>query len=65
VEQFKVGDTVRLKSGGPVMTITDIDEYSGFSGKSANCKWFVNSGVKEDVFPLDTIEVAAAPDPPR
>ena len=33
-EQFKPGDTVSLKSGGPRMTIATVDE------KSAFCEWF-------------------------
>jgi uncharacterized protein YodC (DUF2158 family) len=33
-DQFKPGDTVTLKSGGPHMTITKID------GGRAWCEWF-------------------------
>ena len=33
--EFKVGDTVRLKSGGPLMTIDQIDPQSGIW-----CTWF-------------------------
>jgi uncharacterized protein YodC (DUF2158 family) len=35
-ENFKEGDTVRLKSGGPLMTISLIDQESN----SASCEWF-------------------------
>lgn len=31
---FTVGDTVQLKSGGPVMTVESIDE------EGLNCVWF-------------------------
>ena len=33
---FSVGDTVQLKSGGPIMTIEGVDE------KGVNCVWFVD-----------------------
>jgi uncharacterized protein YodC (DUF2158 family) len=33
-EQFKPGDTVKLKSGGPLMTIQSI------TGDEAWCEWF-------------------------
>lgn len=33
-KRFKVGDKVRLKSGGPKMTIYSLDEYS------VDCMWY-------------------------
>ena len=40
-ETLKPGDTVRLKSGGPLMTIEDIDDYGMVSPlKKATCTWF-------------------------
>jgi len=35
-QSFKEGETVRLKSGGPLMTISTIDKESNL----ANCEWF-------------------------
>jgi uncharacterized protein YodC (DUF2158 family) len=35
---MKIGDIVQLKSGGPIMTITDIDDPSGRA--AAYCVWF-------------------------
>ena len=40
-ETLKVGDTVRLKSGGPVMTITSIGRmYETSPTIYAWCTWF-------------------------
>jgi uncharacterized protein YodC (DUF2158 family) len=55
-EQLKKGDTVKLKSGGPVMTIKDIGDYAN-SGHddAALCVWFVGLNKVEDVFDLATL----------
>ena len=36
---FKIGMRVRLRSGGPLMTVTGINE-----GKGVPCRWFNNTG---------------------
>ena len=49
---MKKGDIVQLKSGGPLMTITDIED--GY----AYCKWFdKNNEVKNESFPTESLEV--------
>ena len=48
---FKIGDTVQLKSGGSVMTIEEID------GEYANCVWFVNDKVERNNFNLTTLKL--------
>jgi uncharacterized protein YodC (DUF2158 family) len=35
-EQFKPGDVVELKSGGPKMTVEEVDEEAG----GVFCTWF-------------------------
>ena len=37
---FKVGDTVRLKSTGPKMTITEITPVMGSDNVTIKCTWF-------------------------
>lgn len=40
--EFKVGDTVRMKSGGPLMTITGVENKEG--RQMVWCSWFDNTG---------------------
>jgi uncharacterized protein YodC (DUF2158 family) len=64
MSDIKIGDTVRLKSGGPTMTVTSIGE-SGMMGsgpKHAYVTWFTKDGkLESDSFPLDALEPAVAP----
>lgn len=43
-QTFVIGDTVRLRSGGPKMTVTAVGESLGTP--TVWCSWFV--GTKED-----------------
>lgn len=52
---FKVGDEVQLKSGGPVMTVTNAGTGS------LQCTWFKNDEVKRDAFPAEALEAYEAP----
>ncbi len=54
--EFKVGDVVRLKSGGPPMTIVYIDnEFS----TQLSCRWFVEGHeVRHDQFPPAALKYA-------
>ena len=47
---FKVGDTVQLKSAGEIMTIEEIDD------DSATCIWFDNKKVERHTFLLITLQ---------
>lgn len=52
-EAFKVGDVVRLKSGGPLMTI----HYKGSDAQALGVTWFSGSGdVKKGEFPAGCLE---------
>ena len=59
---MEIGDIVRLKSGGPKMTIVSIDESAG-----ASCTWFDRNGKRhESVFALATVEAfVARPQPAK
>lgn len=49
---FKIGDVIRLKSGGPKMTVNDQ------GGDLLVASWFVGSDLESHFFPLDTVELA-------
>lgn len=54
-EQFKVGDNVRLKSGGPTMTVTAVGpDDTGTIWVS--CSWFDLLNPKNSSFPADALE---------
>lgn len=54
---LKVGDVVRLKSGGPKMTIDQIDVFmSGSKRQQARCVWFDGAKQTTHVFELEVLE---------
>lgn len=55
--ELRKGDEVRLKSGGPVMTIQNLGDYSLSAGieDGVLCVWFEGSEVKEMVFDSATL----------
>jgi uncharacterized protein YodC (DUF2158 family) len=48
---MKVGDTVRLKSGGPLMTVEILEEGT------AHCVWFNGTTAIRGGFPVAALEV--------
>lgn len=58
-ETLKSGDVVKLKSGGPKMTVTDVghDEIAGQT--LVWCVWFDDKQIeKRGAFPLQSVELA-------
>ncbi|MEN6560098.1 MAG: DUF2158 domain-containing protein [Acidobacteriota bacterium] len=56
-QQFKKGDVVRLKSGGPKMTVTSIIQDDG----SLECTWFPVLAAEKPswyAFDKDALEIA-------
>lgn len=56
--EFKVGDTVQLKSGGPIMTIDQIGRRMGADVESAWCQWFEKTKLEKGVFALTSLTKA-------
>lgn len=57
--ELKDGDVVRLKSGGPDMTIEGIGNYGmGSTTKRALCVWFDGKKRFQEVFELHTLAPA-------
>ena len=52
--EFVKGDTVRLKSGGPIMTVTNIGDRMG--ELAVWCMWFEKMKKMEDTFPPEALE---------
>jgi uncharacterized protein YodC (DUF2158 family) len=50
---LQVGDVVRLKSGGPAMTV---DERCDDDVDSVICQWFNNTQLSEGTFPSASLE---------
>jgi uncharacterized protein YodC (DUF2158 family) len=53
--EIKVGEVVRLKSGGPMMTVKKVEQFN--SVMSANCDWFEGSEPKYGMFPVTSLKV--------
>lgn len=43
MEDIKIGDIVKLKSGSPLMTVGTIENFTTY--KIANCIWFYKSSI--------------------
>jgi uncharacterized protein YodC (DUF2158 family) len=54
MEQIKLGDTVQLKSGGPVMTVGE--QPVGFRGHT--CHWFDGKELRQGVFRVEQLKPA-------
>lgn len=65
--EFKPGDLVRLKSGGPAMTVEGIGERAMIGGEAVWCVWFEQIGnkqvVKRETFSPVALEQAPKPGP--
>ncbi|MEZ8055967.1 MULTISPECIES: YodC family protein [Vibrio] len=49
---FKVGDIVKLKSGGPDMAVNVFNRINGYK-----CQWFAGKKLEQGFFPADSLEL--------
>lgn len=52
-KEFKVGDIVKLKSGGPDMTVEGWSAYHG----SFECQWFAGKKLDTGRFKFESLEL--------
>ena len=55
MSEFKAGDVVQLKSGGPNMTVNFVENTSGT--EEAACSWFINNKKESSRFPVTTLKL--------
>ena len=57
---YNIGDIVKLKSGGPEMTVrkVNINMNDKFSG-SYQCQWFAGKKLDSGVFPQESLVAVA------
>ena len=54
-QEFKTGDTVQLKSDGPIMTVHNIVKSDG----SIYCQWFAGKKLENGYFPPGSLNRAS------
>jgi len=60
-QKFKTGDVVRLKSGGPDMTVKEMGNQTFNLGQYV-CQWFGGKKLEQGHFMPDSLELAKADD---
>ena len=58
MSEIKAGDTVRVKSGGPIMTVSSVQDKWGTL--TAYCNWFDGGRSEQGDFPV-TVLIHAEP----
>jgi uncharacterized protein YodC (DUF2158 family) len=53
-QDFKVGDIVKLKSGGPDMTVQTVPDSGG---RVFACQWFAGKKLEIGRFPGDSLDL--------
>lgn len=59
--EFNLGDVVRLKSGGPVMTVSAISARAKLGAQTVQCEWFNQVDqtyeLKSASFPIHSLKI--------
>lgn len=55
---FKKGDVVQLKSGGPMMTVSDPEHVGQWGTKGVLCVYFDGNKKIEETFEVEVLQVA-------
>jgi uncharacterized protein YodC (DUF2158 family) len=63
-EQFRPGDLVRLRSGGPSMTIESVGISSFTEEPTVFCVWFDGKMKQRDNFAAEAVEATPKPSGP-
>ncbi|PYC18758.1 DUF2158 domain-containing protein [Pseudomonas jessenii] len=56
---FKVGDIVKLKSGGPDMTVRYVENNNG-TQPYLHCQWFAGKKLEDGSFPSNSLAAVEA-----
>lgn len=56
MSDFKPKDIVRVRSGGPKMTVTQVGQRALSGAEAVWCTWFVGSKKHEDTFDPAALE---------
>lgn len=55
-KDFVIGDIVKLKSGGPEMTVKEaISNFGGEETGNYRCQWFAGKKLDNGVFPYESL----------
>lgn len=54
--KFKIGDVVKLKSGGPDMTVRSAPDNPG---QVYQCQWFAGKKLEQGAFREESLEMAS------
>lgn len=59
---YQVGETVKLKAGGPDMSVKQIHGPTAHNGEvtTYRCQWFAGKKLEEGVFPGDSLQAVPA-----
>ena len=55
-QAFKAGDTVRLKSGGPLMTVELV--HDNYGSPQVSCTWFEKTKLERGGFVPDALKIS-------